>query len=195
MEEWNWWDELDGDEVRRNAWGWPHYDVEAVADFIEQHAPLGRYNLDLGCGPGRLGHVLARRNPDVAVFGIDVSANMVSYSNVDAPRNWSAVVNDGATIPAGGKGEGVRPYNVVYAVTVFQHLPNITVDTYVNQIYSRLAPDGVLIFTYATGNEVAPRSYQVSAEQAHDWCRRFGFVQRLVTPDTHPNWNWMLARK
>jgi cyclopropane fatty-acyl-phospholipid synthase-like methyltransferase len=195
LEEWEWWDGLDGEEVARNAWGWPHYDVEAVADFIEQHAPLGRYNLDLGCGPGRLGHVLAERNPDVSVFGIDVSPNMVSYANVNAPSNWSAQVSDGVTIPSGGKAEGVRPYSTVYAVTVFQHLPNIVVDSYVKQIYHRLVDDGRLIFTYATGDEIAPRSYQVQTEQALDWCRHFGSVQTLLTPDTHPNWNWMVARK
>jgi trans-aconitate methyltransferase len=196
MEEWKWWDELDGEEVNRNAWGWPHYDVEAVADFIEQYAPLGRYNLDLGCGPGRLGHVLARRNPNVALFGIDVSPNMVAYSNVDAPSNWSAEVNDGVTIPAGGKGDGYRPYDVVYAVTVFQHLPSHIVDSYVSQIYDRLLGDGRLIFTYAIGDESAPRSYQVAAtDQALEWCRRFRSVQNLATPAQHPNWNWMVAQK
>ena len=39
MDEWNWWDELDGDEVRRNAWGWPHYDVDAVAEVAGHRDP------------------------------------------------------------------------------------------------------------------------------------------------------------
>lgn len=196
MDEWDWWDELDGDEVRRNAWGWPHYDVDAVAEFIEIYAPLGRYNLDLGCGPGRLGHTLARRNIDAAIYGIDVSPNMVAYSNVDAPSNWSAEVCDGVTIPAGGKAEGVRPYNVVYAVTVFQHLPSFVVCSYISQIHSRLLDGGRLIFTYAIGDEIAPRSYQVAAtDQALEWCHMFSDVRTLDTPVTHPNWNWMVARK
>lgn len=189
LEEWEWWDQLDGEEVQRNAWGWPHYDVDAVAEFIERYAPLGVDNLDLGCGPGRLGHVLARRNTDSFIYGIDVSPNMVAYANVDAPSNWRADVNDGVTIPKG-------LYSTVYAVTVFQHLPSAVVESYVKQIYHRLVDDGRLIFTYAIGDEVAPRSYQVAAtDQALEWCHMFGSVQTLATPVQHPNWNWMVARK
>lgn len=74
--------------------------------------------------------------------------------------------------------------------------PGPVVESYVKQIYHRLVDDGRLIFTYAIGDEVAPRSYQVAAtDQALEWCHMFGSVQTLATPVQHPNWNWMVARK
>lgn len=187
-EEWDWWNQLEGDAVYNNAWGFPHYDVEEVASFIEQNADVSGRVLDIGCGPGRLGHTLAARHPAVDFVGVDVSQKMVGLSLQDAPSNWSAEHTDGLTIPHG-------PFNTVYAVTVFQHLPPGVVKLYFRLVFDALAEGGSLIFTYAVGDEFAPRSYQVTHEEAESWCHQFSAVASLETPDTHPNWNWAVAVK
>lgn len=188
MDEWKWWDELDGDDVWRNAWGWPHYDNEAVANFIEDYVVFGTRALDIGCGPGRLGLSLAQSNPMTEFHGVDVSSKMVRISNNTDIPNWSATVNDGRTLPE-------YTYSVVYAVTVFQHLPHDVVAQYISQVYERLEQGGRLIFTYAVGTEQTKRSYQANHDLALEWCDRFEFKNKIPTPDTHPTWNWMVAQK
>lgn len=192
MDEWKWWDELDGEDLTKNAWGFPYYDVNAVADFIvENIGNMGDRCLDIGCGPGRLGHELARRFPDTEFHGVDVSAKMLGMSMENAPPNWTSEVNDGMSVP-----NGVR-YTAAYSVTVFQHLPHEVVCRYIQQTYERLRTNGRIIFTYAIGNEEAPRSYQASHELAVSWLEDAGFwdILQPTTPETHPDWHWLVAVK
>lgn len=184
-EEWAWWGTLEGDELERNAWGWPHYDVEAVADFIEEFTNIDSSVLDIGCGPGRLGHVLAERNPHANFIGTDVARNMIERAGTDAPSNWVARWSDGTSIPD-------SKFDTIYAVTVFQHLPPEIVQSYVQQSFNQLVEGGTLIFTYATGNEIAPRSYQTSHGAVTQLLYNAGFLQidLLPRPSEHPNWNW-----
>lgn len=191
-EEWAWWDALEDDELAKNAWGFPYYNVDAVVKFIADNiGDIGDRCLDIGCGPGRLGHALARRFPETEFHGVDVSPKMVGMSMENAPPNWAAEVNDGMSVP-----NGLR-YTAAYSVTVFQHLPHDVVSRYIQQTYERLRPTGRLIFTYAVGDEEAPRSYQASHELAISWLDDAGFdnVMKPTTPKTHPNWNWLVAVK
>lgn len=190
MDEWEWWNELEGEELERNVWGWPHYDVEEVADFIEEHATIEDFVLDIGCGPGRLGHVLARRNPHVEFIGTDIAWNMLGLAAKNAPNNWTVQWSDGTSIPD-------CTFNTVYAVTVFQHLPPDVVQSYIQQAHDQLVEDGTLIFTYATGYETAPRSYQTTHSDVTQSLYSAGFSQinLLTRPSSHPNWNWASAKK
>lgn len=43
-------------------------------------APRGGAVLDVGCGPGRLVRLLARRRPDLRVEGVDVTPQMVDHA-------------------------------------------------------------------------------------------------------------------
>ena len=84
-----WWDSLEGEDVVINAHGVPPYDVDQVASIIEDHILFDGAVLDFGCGPGRLGHELARRHPNTWVHGVDVSLKMLERSRVNAPKNWT----------------------------------------------------------------------------------------------------------
>lgn len=190
MSESKWWGNLTGAEIETNAYGWPHYRVSPVADFIQPTIRNGPV-LDIGCGPGRLGQALAQRNPNVQFIGYDVAPQMVEMANRVRPSNWRAFVCDGETIP------GMGLIGSAYSVTVFQHITHGQVQRYVNQIFDMLTPGGKFIFTYATGEEDTFLSHQASHALAIAWLDDAGFSEfkRLETPDTHPAWNWAIGVK
>lgn len=190
MNESEWWGNLTGEDIKTNAYGWPHYKVSPVSDFIQptiRHSPV----LDVGCGPGRLGHALAQRNPTVEFVGCDVAPQMIEMANRNKPRNWKAKHCDGLTLPFDG------PFGSAYSVTVFQHITPGNVQSYVNQIQRLLIHGGKFIFTYAVGTEDTFLSHQTRHEIAMSWLEIAGFSEysRLETPDTHPAWNWALGVK
>lgn len=184
-----WWSSLTGDDLTTNAFGLPHYDVNAVADFIAPYLQSGII-LDIGCGPGRLGHTLAKRIPECTFVGYDVSPLMVAQAQINAPLNWTAHLSNGTDIP---ELDGVAS---AYSVTVFQHLPSYVVSGYLQQISNILLSGGNCVFTYAVGTEDAFLSHQVSHEEMSQWVLDAGMTPlRLLTPVEHPAWHWMKATK
>lgn len=187
-DEFQWWADLRDNDIDINAYGVPPYDVGAVANFIANHVDTTRM-LDIGCGPGRLGHTLIRKEGAVEICGIDVSTVMLDRSRTNAPAGWRAAVTDGTHVPFEG------PFTSVYSVTVFQHIPHHYVTNYTSAAHDLLAPGGKLIFTYAVGDEDTFLSHQATHEQAMSWVTSYSDVDRIPTPDTHPAWNWMVATK
>lgn len=189
MKESDWWRDLRGRDINTNAFGFPPYNVRAVATFIAENIEPSGTVLDIGCGPGRLGHELSRRYPHVSFFGIDVAETMVELSWEGAPRNWTAETTNGEYVPS-------REYSAAYSVTVFQHLPHDTVRSYIEQVHTHLIPGGHFLTTYAVGDEDTFLSHQTSHEQIVGWLVDSGFTTvRLDTPSSHPNWNWVLGIK
>jgi len=188
-EENRWWSDLRGEELKANAFGVPPYDVEAVARFIMTYMDQGTV-IDIGCGPGRLGHTLARLNYGSEFVGYDVSEEMVRQSNVFSPSNWTAHQIDW---PSQITDEWITS---AYSVTVFQHLPEEIVREYLYAVAERLVSGGQFVFTYATGSEDTFLSHQVSHETMTEWVRDAGLTPlRVATPEYHPAWNWMVAIK
>jgi len=64
-----------------------------IPAFLELVPPAGRRTLDLGCGEGRVGRMLAERGH--SVVGVDVSPGMVAA----ASETIEAVVADAAALP------------------------------------------------------------------------------------------------
>lgn len=64
-----------------------------IPRFLELVPPAGRRTLDLGCGEGRIGRLLAERGHNVA--GVDTSPAMVAA----ASESIEAVVADAAELP------------------------------------------------------------------------------------------------
>jgi SAM-dependent methyltransferase len=187
-EEFQWWADLRGDDIDVNAYGVPPYNVNAVANFIAVTVDTTRM-LDIGCGPGRLGHTLLKHTGAAEVCGIDVSAVMLNRSRTYAPGGWHAAITDGTHIPFEG------PFTSAYSVTVFQHIPHHFVLNYTGLVHDLLVPGGKLIFTYAVGEEDTFLSHQASHDQALSWVAQYSDAERIPTPDSHPAWNWMVATK
>ena len=69
-------------------------EVDALVDVLDL-VPGGRV-LDVGCGPGRHSHELARRGYEVV--GLDVSETFVAIARRDAPRGATFVHGDARTM-------------------------------------------------------------------------------------------------
>jgi trans-aconitate 2-methyltransferase len=74
------------------------YGDERGRPFLDLIARVGaadpRYVVDLGCGPGNLTALLARRWPSAEVTGVDSSAEMIEAARADGPGEVSFEVGD-----------------------------------------------------------------------------------------------------
>jgi SAM-dependent methyltransferase len=74
------------------------YGTEQEVDFLVDRLGLepGTRILDVGCGPGRHAHALARRG--MVVHGIDISARFVDLARADAPAGATFARRDARTM-------------------------------------------------------------------------------------------------
>ncbi len=125
-------DTYDATYERRAAAG---ENVHGEADFIERFAP--KSVLDAGCGTGRVGRELARR--ECAVAGVDLDPEMLATAQHKAPEvDWRladlSTVNLGRTFDA-----------IVMAGNVMIFLAAATETDVVANMAGHLEPGGVLI--------------------------------------------------
>jgi SAM-dependent methyltransferase len=189
-----WWDSLEGPEIVNNTVGWPPYDLEAVAGFLElvldrSASPV----LDLGCGFGRLTNRMAKCNPFLTFEGMDISPRLIDLADQWAASNARYGVCDGRTLAWGQPGG----FAAAYSVTVFQHLPDDAVRGYVSQVHEALRDGGRFAFTWVAGAENTFLSHQTSHDVVDDWLGLAGFASWLhLTCSDHPSgWRWVVATK
>jgi len=97
--------------------------VDHVARLIGEGTP-GRA-LDLGCGPGQITIMMARRWPDMRFVGLDAAASMLEQARKDAAA--AGVECDWEVIRVGPEGDGRLPYedatfDLVTCNSVMHHL-------------------------------------------------------------------------
>jgi SAM-dependent methyltransferase len=84
---------------------------EGIARDVAAAAPAGAHLLDVGCGPGRLAILLARR--DLHVTGVDLDPAMIERATAnaagipDAGRRPSFTVADVASVPLADESQDV----------------------------------------------------------------------------------------
>lgn len=78
-------------------------EVDAVVELLGL-AP-GKRVLDVGCGPGRHAHELARRG--IEVHGVDVSATFIDLARRDSPDGATFEVMDAREMPFAGEFDAV----------------------------------------------------------------------------------------
>jgi cyclopropane fatty-acyl-phospholipid synthase-like methyltransferase len=144
--------------------------------------------MEIGCGPGRILHRIARRYPDMAFIGIDVSDEMMALGAHDRPANVIMQLCDGETFPDIGQ------VDFIYSVEVFQHLAADTKRAYLREIRNALTPKGVALIQYVEGiDEDLIVNHPETEDNMKTWARDAGLkVKRITVPNrVHDEWRWM----
>jgi ubiquinone/menaquinone biosynthesis C-methylase UbiE len=109
--------------------------------------------LEVGCGYGEW---MIPLSPMVkSVCGFDIHPSVIDMAGRKFAKhgasNCSAVVNDGLTIPY----EDGR-FDLVYSISVFQHLPRAIVHGYIAEIARVLKPNGRALMHFRNADNVGP---------------------------------------
>lgn len=187
-----WWSNLEGDEIGHNLHGNPPYDVEAVAERIIFAHPYAGRILDMGCGIGRLTREIADQMDTSSVLAFDISGPSIFRA---AEHNSHILYwhSDGRTIPSGITGT----FDLIYSITMFQHIPHDAKWNYIVQAGERLRPGGAFVFTVAVGDE--PPSFlnhQLTRQELEDFASAMTNLFETVSVDHDPvtDWWWVEAR-
>lgn len=195
LDEQRFWDSLDDESARINTEGDPPYDLVPVVLRLVTAAPDAQRILDLGCGRGRVTNAVARLMPAATVYGVDISIKMldaaaVMAGGVDNVHYWRT---DGRTIPQFNNRD---PFDLVYSIATYQHIPNDAMWGYIHQVHERLAPSGVFMFTIAVGESDHFLNHQIPDPRAFgaDLIQIFDHVSIDAESDGN-GWTWVTARK
>ncbi len=102
-------------------------------------ANLGRV-LSIGCGDGRFEQLAARSAP--SVVGIDISPDGISIANATASRQ--GLTNARFQVATTAEFDWNGPFDTVFCMALFHHLPEAEVPSLATKIYGNLAPGGML---------------------------------------------------
>lgn len=182
-----WWSNLEGDEISHNLHGNPPYDVERVAERLISACLYPGRILDMGCGVGRLTNHIARELDTSSVLGFDISAPSVFQAATGCPSNALYWHSDGRTIPSGITGT----FDLIYSVTMFQHVPHDAKWGYIVQAAERLRRGGAFVFTVAVGDEPPTfLNHQLTESELEDFASAMTNLFETVSVDHDPVTDW-----
>jgi SAM-dependent methyltransferase len=123
-------------------------DLAGEARFVDAMVPRGARILDAGCGPGRLGGVLAKAGHDVV--GVDVDPALIDAAEHDHPGpRW--LVGDLAELDLPDRGI-VEPFDVIVcAGNVMAFLAPSTRVQVLRRLRAHLAADGRAVIGFGAG--------------------------------------------
>jgi SAM-dependent methyltransferase len=120
--------------------------AENSAAYLLAHLTPGLRVLDIGCGPGTITLDLARLVAPGAVVGIDLPSEIVAAAARDAAAqgvdNATFTVGDVYALDLDALDPEGRPFDVVHAHQVLQHLPDPV--GALRAMRAACAPDGVV---------------------------------------------------
>lgn len=125
--------------------------------------------LDIGCGVGRLEYSLSTKVKKC--IGIDVAPSMVSLARKHvSAKNCQFIVGDGMSL----SGIKAGTVDLVFSIIVFQHMPETSFDSYLEESKRVLKKGGALLFQI-------PVSYgkKVLRPENHAWALRFYTKEEL----------------
>lgn len=185
-----WWQSLSGDSIDINTAGVPPYGLDyAAARIVGRHRP--RRALDIGCGVGRLTERLASEITLIDAF--DIAPQMIMRAERNTSLGVRYRIGDGRHIPFQGD-----HYDLIYSVTVFQHLPQGVMRDYIVQAIERLASGGRLVFTVSVNAPVGPRNHPMTPDDFFDfqrWLTHQDLFSVTLSPPDHLDWIWIEATK
>jgi SAM-dependent methyltransferase len=180
----------DPDRPIQDFYGEPAYDVVSVAARIIAAHPIPMRGLDLGCGPGRLTNLVASTDESMTVHGVDISRPAIFEAVRTSPSNTRYWHGDGRTIPRAVTGN----FDLVWSVTMLQHIPYEAQLNYISQVASRLRHSGVFLFTVAVSDQPPSEFFYPwpdtddLVEVVTGW-----FAEVSVSHDVVNDWCWIHA--
>jgi trans-aconitate 2-methyltransferase len=109
--------------------------IDLVSRIKINYSP--RNIIDIGCGPGNSGKILADRWPNARLLGIDSSPAMIEKAKADFPRHeW--LLKDAATFSPEGT------FDIVFSNATIPWIPNH--ETLLSRFCAMLSENGVLAF-------------------------------------------------
>jgi len=132
------------DEAMSLAVGGSYHEIGEIEERILRHAGLqdGMSLVDLGCGSGRLAHVLSA-SMRIKYLGTDVVQILLDYAKTKCKPDYTFKLHRELSIPAAD-----RSLDMVCAFSVFTHLLHEETYIYLEDIKRALKPGGKLVFSF-----------------------------------------------
>lgn len=122
--------------------------LDILITAIRETCPDGARVLDLGCGTGYVGHLLARQRPDLHFTGVDLSADALgeAKSNLTgfatAPSLITADLSDPSQLEPVG-----RAYDAIWSALTFHDLEHPAKQALIGEMAQRVTDTG-FVFVY-----------------------------------------------
>jgi SAM-dependent methyltransferase len=130
-----------GDGTMRQAWAFWQLVAERSAAHGVKLEPSSRV-LDFGCGWGRIIRFFARDSDHRNLSGVDINPSVIEVCR--STNRWSTFAPIDAFPPTELDSES---FDVIYAYSVFSHLPEDVTSPWVAEFARLLRPGGLLIVT------------------------------------------------
>lgn len=131
-------------------------EVRDVLDYLEglELAVQPGHALDFGCGVGRV--TLALADHFEKVVGVDIAESMVERARDFNPHGERVryLVNSEPDLALFDDGT----FDFVYSNIVLQHIPPLTVESYIREFFRVLRPGGIALFQMPNGPRLEPDS-------------------------------------
>jgi SAM-dependent methyltransferase len=124
--------------------------------FVSDEQMRGRRMLDFGCGAGASTMILARCLPDTSIVAIDLDERLLEIARLRAAHHRAANVRFLWSPDAAGLPEGLGTFDYIILSAVWEHLMPSERRGLVPQLWSLLAPGGVLFI-----NQTPHRHYPI----------------------------------
>lgn len=152
--------------------------VKAITGFMQKPDSI----LEIGCGYGRLTAPVKNKFPKARVAGIDINPDIIAQAE-----------GSGIDYAVGDKIKG--KWDAIYAVTVFQHLPDDKKRDYILQAGKALNPGGVFIVQFIEGERDNFVDHWVTIDKMISWFQEAGLGVIQNKKLVHNEWTWLVGMK
>lgn len=156
--------------------------TETVNAIVKDFPKNPQTILEIGCGYGRLTAPVKNKYSKSHVVGFDINPEIIKRA-IRGPVYWGGQVNfDGY-------------WDAIYAVTVFQHLPDDKKRDYILRAGEHLKSNGVLRIQFIEGDRNNFIDHWVSLDKMKAWFEEAGLKVTKTERLVHPEWTWITGVK
>lgn len=178
----------DVDVRMHDAWLSTEEELKAILQGIKNPKMI----IEIGCGTGRLLIPIAKKYPKANVLGVDISEEILKEAKTRAKfiKNLDFEYTQGRGFSREYKAD------LIYCVTVFQHIDEDGVRTWIKEVAKSLEKWGVLRFQFIEGTEREPFSNHYDIKIIKSMLEEAGLkLQKREIGLIHHLWTWITAIK